>query len=203
MTSLSLLLPRFQRSIDDSMSDFSVLFFCCFTFSIAVYLFHLPVDLLVIVQDRLPRATTKYHVSDGAVRKVFKLRMGVHKPTRPWLLVEDNYVVQQDMRKMLMQKFGNDVLGCKPNALGACKELLDQVIMELLETYPDKFELAYLPGGASGIRVVDTGEVFPTEGLPGLTGPLQTAATLAMEDLNILIRDDQGRHCLYVSLLSG
>ena len=133
----------------------------------------------------------------GRSEKPYRLKMALRKVDRPWLLIDENYLKEHSIRRSLFEKKRERILGCKPVALSACKELLGTVVDELTGTYPDKFRLVQPTTDASKVEIIETGEIFDLGSRATDAKQLQTAATLASEDFNIIIRDvDTGKHRL-------
>ena len=140
-----------------------------------------------------------HHVVPEKARKEFRLKMALRKVELPWLLLDENYIKEHEIRKTLFEKKGEKILGCKPIAVAACEELLEEVVKELLDVYPDKFESVESADGTTCVKILDTGEVLRLDGPRSGTWQLQTAATLAMEDFTIIIRDEEtNKHKLHV-----
>ena len=133
----------------------------------------------------------------------FKLRMALSRPIQPWLVVDDNYSREHQIRKDIFAKKGSVVLGCQNAAHGACEELLQLVVQELLERYPARYKFAENKEVGTEVRITETGEVFPIEGPETAALQLKTAALLAMEDFNILIPDGEKGHRLSVPWQKG
>ena len=122
--------------------------------------------------------------------------MALQRPTLPWLIVDDNYSREHQSRKKLFETKGDSILGCRAAAHAACKELLLLVVEELLERYPDRYELAQSHEAKTQVRITETSELLPIEGPEPGAWQLRTAALLAMEDFNVLIRDKEKGHRL-------
>ncbi|MCJ1417869.1 hypothetical protein MMC32_004214 [Xylographa parallela] len=134
--------------------------------------------------------------------------MGLHKPKHDkWLTIDDNYLLEHDIKQRLLQNKKNSVVGHTQGAEAACEELLEVVAEYLTTNYPWLFRYCARPGlqvqvcveNVDCVEIISTGEIFR------LTAPfthktaLETAAHLAMEDLNILCKGDNGQHVLIAS----
>ena len=135
----------------------------------------------------------------------YNLTMGLHKPKHDkWLTIDDNYLLEHDIKQRLLQNKKNSVVGHTQGAEAACEELLEVVAEYLTTNYPWLFRYCARPGlqvqvcveNVDCVEIISTGEIFR------LTAPfthktaLETAAHLAMEDLNILCKGDNGQHVL-------
>ena len=112
------------------------------------------------------------------------------------MLIDEEYESEHEIRKALFRKKRNEILGCKPVARAACEELLEEVVHELLEVYPNKFELLFTEHEARQVKDIETSELYQIDSPTSGAGRLKMAATLAMEDFNILMQDEGGLHKL-------
>jgi hypothetical protein len=117
------------------------------------------------------------------LRRLFKagryhLTMGLRKlDKKNWLTIDDNY---HQLKAELLTGSKSKVLQCLPGSESACLEVLEVVLDFLIEKWPDVFERF----GANNnfVRNNKTGEEFNLdEDLP-----LEVAARLVAEDLNVL-----------------
>ncbi|MCJ1283144.1 hypothetical protein MMC26_002471 [Xylographa opegraphella] len=154
------------------------------------------------------RNDTKKQEVSGISRTTYNLTMGLHKPKHDrWLIVDENYLLEHDIKQRLLQNKKNSVIGHTRGAETVCEELLTVVAENLTRNYPKSFRYCSKPGLRDGscmenvdrVEIISTGEVFR------LTAPfthktaLEIAAHLTMEDLNILSRSDDGQHVLIAS----
>lgn len=105
-----------------------------------------------------------------------------------WLTIDDDYMTFHRIRNRLLANYKSSVASSLPPSLAACQEVLSLVSEFLATRYPKDFEI-YTKGSCPFIFNRQTGESFP---LSSNLSPLETAARLAMEDFNILIKDDEG-----------
>lgn len=68
----------------------------------------------------------------------------------------------------------------------------------LTETYSNSFKRYDRQGYGPCVEVIETGEIFRTRPPFVVMSPLEIAARLAMEDFNILMKDENDEHILYV-----
>jgi hypothetical protein len=97
-----------------------------------------------------------------------------------WLTMDNNYVDEHYLRAELLTKSKNQVFQCFQGSEDACMEALEVVLGFLTETWPGVFKCF----GANNdfIHNNKTSEDFQL----GVFPPLEIAARLVMEDLNIL-----------------
>jgi hypothetical protein len=112
-----------------------------------------------------------------------------------WLTVDEDYLPYHKLRSQLLSNHGPSVLQCLPNSELACREALSVVSSFLASRYPSTFKFSR-SGSGRHIHNMKTGESFPIE---ENSCPLETAARLAMEDFNLLIKDSNGDYRLQAS----
>ena len=126
--------------------------------------------------------------------------MGIRKSQKDcWLTINDNYLTEHNIKATLLQTRGTKLLQCSSGSEVACKEALEVVVNYLTSTYPELFRLREEQALGRYIEIVETGELFDINTPFERMGPLEIAARLAMEDFNILIRDNDGQHVLKAS----
>ena len=137
--------------------------------------------------------STKYHLTMG-------LRRPIHDR---WLIVDDNYLPEHKIKVRLMQNKKSNVIGYTQGGEAACEEVLDLVVKYLTSNYPKSFKHCsrlFVEGSAlefaEGVEIISTGEIFKLTAPFVYKTPLEIAAHLTMEDLNILIKGDDGQHIL-------
>ena len=135
------------------------------------------------------RGNTKYHMT-----------MGMHKNGKDnWLIVDENYFLEHDVRLEILRNKEKKVVKSLPLSANACKETMSLVVDYLVNHYPDTFYRSRDNHGEF-VKIVNTGEVFrlspPYNGL----SPLEIATRLAVEDLNVLMKQANGEHFLYVRI---
>ncbi|KAI9729419.1 MAG: hypothetical protein M1818_008526 [Claussenomyces sp. TS43310] len=119
--------------------------------------------------------------------------MGLRRLDRTnWLSITPHYLKEHALRANLLSTRKSSVLACLPGSEAACHEVLSLISTFLLDRYPHIFTTSRSTPTPSSppevaIHNVLTGESFPLGSLN--TAPLETAARLAMEDLNILRKD--------------
>ena len=125
------------------------------------------------------------------------MTMGLRNHRGTWLNIDDNYLMEHNLRKDLLKKMGKSVLGCLPIADEACQELLDTVVQYLSRDFPHLIQVDNKEDTRL-VRVVETGEIFDIDSPRNGKAALELAAKLAMEDLSILMKGPNGDHVLYV-----
>lgn len=114
------------------------------------------------------------------------MNMGLRKfESFNWLTIDEHYLPEHNIRSRLLSDYISSVLQCLPGSEAACDEVLSAVTSFLTSRYPYMFQ--YSGGGRRKmIHNLQTGESFPVVNNPR---PLETAARLAMEDFNLLVKD--------------
>lgn len=114
------------------------------------------------------------------------MNMGLRKfESLNWLTIDEYYLSEHNIRSRLLSDHLSSVLQCLPGSESACHEVLSAVTSFLTSRYPYMFRFTG-SGRRKMIQNLQTGESFPVENNPR---PLETAARLAMEDFNLLIKD--------------
>ncbi|KAH0537133.1 hypothetical protein FGG08_006037 [Glutinoglossum americanum] len=137
------------------------------------------------------------HLNEVNLGHLFKpgeyhMTMGLRKfDERNWLTMSDNCHPEHRLRAELLTESKSKVLQCPPESESACLEALEVVLDFLTKTWPDVFERF----GANNkfvnnkfVRNNKTGEEFHLDAEP----PLEVAARLVIEDLNVLKESDEG-----------
>lgn len=159
-------------------------------------------------RERTPRKTGSQDVTQRAPypcnaikgNQKFRITMGLRKLDElNWLTVDKNYMREHEIRDSLLQNQRDDVLQCLPESKAACAESLEVVAEFLCERYPSMFHMETC-GAARKIHNVKTGESFVIDDANSTAEPLEIAVRLAMEDLSVLMKNDDGEYYLYVSL---
>lgn len=116
----------------------------------------------------------------------FAMTMGIRKvDAKDWLGLDNKYHQEQQLRRELLEHHKSGVLQVLPGSEAACAEVLEMVIEHLTRWYPSLF---YRPGGDRNyIRNGLTGRTYKVTA-PYTIPPLEVAALLVMEDLNIMIK---------------
>jgi Protein of unknown function (DUF3445) len=112
-----------------------------------------------------------------------------------WLTIDSSYLEEHRVRSSLLTHDISSVLRCLPGSEAACQEVLAVVTNFLTTRFPDSFVFSG-HGSHRQIHNLLSGEFFMLQDNPR---PLETAARLAMEDFNILMRDDEGKYRLQAS----
>lgn len=130
----------------------------------------------------------------------YNMTMGLQKlDVENWLTVNKNYPTQHRIRAGLLAAKEERVLQCLPGSEEACIEVLDLVVDYLTNKYPAMYQLVEGDGDVERIRNRETGEEFGLQQPFEETAPLEIAARLVAEDINILKQaSDGGEHYLYV-----
>ncbi|KAI9766685.1 MAG: hypothetical protein M1840_006329 [Geoglossum simile] len=127
--------------------------------------------------------------NEANLQRLFKageyhLTMGLRKlDKKNWLTIDDNY---HQLKAELLTGSKSKVLQCLPGSESACLEVLEVVLDFLIEKWPDVFER--FGTNNNFVRNNKTGEEFNLdEDLP-----LEVAARLVAEDLNVLEESGEG-----------
>lgn len=127
----------------------------------------------------------------------FRITMGLRKLDEwNWLTVDKNYLKEHDIRDSLLRNQRENVFECLPESKAACAEVLEVVAEFLCERYPSMF-LMENHGTMKKIHNAKTGESFVIGDANSTTEPLEIAARLAMEDLSVLMKNEDGEYYLY------
>jgi Protein of unknown function (DUF3445) len=114
----------------------------------------------------------------------FAMTMGIQRVlAEEWLTLDQRYVPEQALRRELLQDHRDGVMQILPGSESACEEVLSMVVSYLTQRYPHLF---YHPAGKPdyvyNCLTKQTFKVMAPYDVP----PLEIAAQLVMEDLNIL-----------------
>jgi hypothetical protein len=149
------------------------------------------------VQDATRKAPYPCKAIKG--NQKFRITMGLRRLDEwNWLTVDKNYLKEHDVRASLLQNQRSQVIQCLPESRIACAEGLEVVAEFLCERYPDMFHMEEA-GDTRKIHNSKTGESFVIGDENNESDPLETAVRLAMEDLSILMKNEEGEYYLYVS----
>lgn len=133
-------------------------------------------------------------------REKFRITMGLRKLDEwNWLTVDKNYMKEHQVRDALLRDERDNVFQCLPESKEACAEALEEVVNFLCERFPGMFEQRKC-GSDTEVHNKKTGEMF-VFGSNNTMEPLEIAVRLAMEDLSILMKNDEGEYYLYVCSL--
>lgn len=134
-------------------------------------------------------STMHYVLPPLKERTSTKMAMGLKQLDHStWLTIDSDFVPEHNIRLELLAKDRSNVVECLPPSMAACHEVLDLAVSFLLRRYPQHFSIIKSPKGPL-IHNNITSESFPVGNHPDCQKPLETAALLAMEDLNVLIKD--------------
>lgn len=130
----------------------------------------------------------------------YNMTMGLQKlDVKNWLTVDKNCPTQHRIRAGLLAAKREKVLQCLPGSEEACIEVLDLVVDYLTNKYPAMYQLVDGDGDKKRIRNRETGEELGLQQPFEDMAPLEIAARLVAEDVNILKQaSDGGEHYLYV-----
>jgi hypothetical protein len=130
-----------------------------------------------------------YQLPPLQIRTSTKMAMGLRRLDQAnWLTIDSNYLPEHHLRKNFLATCRPKVIQCLLGSEAACHEVLGKVTKFLTGHFPQSFTLRNTSSGP----VVDnhiTGEIFPVG--TKCPNPLETAALLAMEDFNVLIRNPE------------
>lgn len=116
----------------------------------------------------------------------FVMTMGIRKLAQEeWLGLDNRYWKEQDLRRNLLENHHDGVTQALPGSEAACIEVLDMVVSYLTRRYPQLF--FHPEGKIDHIHNKLTGLTFRIKA-PYEIPPLEVAAQLVMEDLNIMIQ---------------
>jgi len=118
-----------------------------------------------------------------------KLSMGLKRLNESnWLTLDSNYLPENALRKNFLRTSRPNVLQTPPISIPACHETLSLVTAFLTTRFPQHFTLSHNKNNEPIIQNHLTDETFNIG--PNCENPLATAARLAMEDFNILMKDE-------------
>lgn len=127
----------------------------------------------------------------------FVLSMGIKKMAQEeWLGLDNKYWSEQHLRRNLLENFHDSVTQALPGSEPACVEVLDMIVSYLTRRFPHIF--LHPQGKADYIYNSLTRRTFRVT-TPFDIPPLEVAAQLAMEDLNVMIKGfgpDESQHYL-------
>src|SRR6266536_4067390 len=117
----------------------------------------------------------------------YKMNMGLRRMDRKnWLTIDKNYLKEHQVRSVLLSSKRNGDIQCLAGSEAACMEVLDVVVEHLTQRYPDAFRLSKSKEKQT-VTITATGKAFPVTSPYAGMSPLEIAARLSMEDLNVLI----------------
>lgn len=129
----------------------------------------------------------------------FRITMGLRKlDVWNWLTVDQNYMKEHEIRDSLLRSQRENVFECLPESKAACAEVLELVSEFLCERYPSMFFMEK-DGNTNKVHNTKTGEEFVIGDENGPAEPLEIAARLAMEDLSVLMKNEDGEYYLAAS----
>jgi len=116
----------------------------------------------------------------------YNMTMGLRKmPEETWLIIDNLYEKEQELRRHLLETDYPGVMQCLPNAEEACEEALECVVNFMTRRYPSLFYLRKDKPGYIYNAITDrTFKVVR----PYEQHPLVVAAQLTMEDINLLLQ---------------
>jgi hypothetical protein len=116
----------------------------------------------------------------------YNMTMGIRKmPEEDWLVIDNKYEEEQSFRRYLLENQRDGVMQVRPCAEEACEEALDCIVNFLIKRYPSQFQ--YPKGKQGYIYNGITNRTFKVT-KPYEQHPLEVAAQLAMEDINLLMK---------------
>ena len=139
----------------------------------------------------------EYHKDSSRAKYKFYMKMDLHSfDQEKWLTVDDNYLLEHEVRSRLLKEKKNSVFGCSPKSRAACEEALQVILGNLLLNYPEVFKRFKNASNVDCVENVLTAEKFEIQAPYGGMEPLEIAARLAMEDFNIILMNDDQVHAL-------
>lgn len=125
------------------------------------------------------------------------MTMGLCKSrTGTWLSVDERYLAEHSIKTSLLEHNKDRLLSSSDCSQAACEEALEIIVEYLTETYSSSFRRYERQGCGPCVEIIETGEVFRTRPPFIDMSPLEIAARLAMEDFNILMKDENDEHIL-------
>ena len=116
----------------------------------------------------------------------FHMTMGLRKmPEDDWLALDDLYHQEQELRRFLLGTDRNGVMQYLPGSELACEEALECIVNFMTRRYPQYFRL--LKENPGYIYNTLTNLTFKVKA-PYEQHPLEVAAQLCMEDINLLLK---------------
>lgn len=135
-----------------------------------------------ILQDVKP-----YQFPPLRERTSTKMAMGLKRlDIENWLTLDSNYLPEHELRGNLLKSRNANVIQCLPGSEAACREVLDLVSLFMTTRFPQHFSMINTSKGPA-VHSLLTEEIFLVG--PDCPNPLEIAAKIAMEDLNLLIKD--------------
>lgn len=106
-------------------------------------------------------------------------------PEEDWLALDNLYHQEQEFRRYLLKTDPNGVMQCLPGSEVACEEALECIVNFLTRRYPYYFRLleekpGYIHNELTNLTLKITA--------PYEQHPLEVAAQLCMEDINLLLK---------------
>jgi hypothetical protein len=118
----------------------------------------------------------------------YHMTMGLRKmPEEDWLVLDNLYEQEQELRRHLLASNRNGVMQYLPGSEEACEETLECVVKFLTKRYPSQFQ--HPKGDFNYIHNLITDMRFKITA-PFEQHPLEVAAQLTMEDINLLIQGE-------------
>ena len=125
------------------------------------------------------------------------MKMDLHSfDQEKWLTIDNNYLLEHEVRSRLLKEKKASVLGCSPKSEAASEEALQMILDNLLLNYPEVFKRFKNASDVDCVENVLTDEKFEIQAPFGGVDPLEIAARLAMEDFNIILMNDDHVHTL-------
>lgn len=124
-----------------------------------------------------------------------------------WLSIDRHYHSEHDIRTQLLATNHPNVIQVLPGSELACHEVLSLTVTFLTTRYPQHFTITSSPSTSTSQPSPHQTHQFITNHLtketfqvgPSCPNPLETAARLAMEDFNVLMKNEEGEYCLLAS----
>lgn len=160
-------------------------------------------NIVQTMNNKTPETVESKMINNTRALKTFKgnvkyhLTMGLHKNNKDsWLIVDENYPLEHDLRLDVLRNKENRVVACLPLAEDACKEAMSLVVDYLMNNYKEVFSRSNNDKGDFA-KILSTGETFRISPPYNDLSPLEIAARLTVEDLNVLMKQANGEHFLY------
>jgi len=130
----------------------------------------------------------------------YHMTMGLRRlDEENWLTVDKKYMTEHGVRRQILANNKHKVLRCLPGSEDACVEVLGLIVEYLTDKYPAMYKINKRDDGTETIRNTETEEEFSLKEPFNGMAPLEIAARLVSEDINILKKGaDGGAHHLYV-----
>jgi hypothetical protein len=118
------------------------------------------------------------------------LQLGLRKVNSmgQWLTVDNSYIEHHEARTSILDRKQTECIQVRLDGEEACEELMDQVVQHLCVKYSDHFNTKMKNRRLSIRNELSSEDISLTR--PFSYQPIEICARLAVEDLNIFVRND-------------